>query len=444
MKKNLHISFILMMATCSLLAKSNSEIEFKVLLIIKSVSDTYHPLFLPVQSEMTTSEIADIKRCFGKETPRMIDEITNGSVKFKPTIYVSKKPLKLWEAKRLDSAEYVVQEMVNEFSSIAKPGDYDAVGCYFLHYDTISGYRIPRAGFGVGGYDSSRGLGLFAVNCTTSLGIDNEIFIHEWMHGLDGFYDRKSEVVLPKGYLHGAEENGYSTSPWKSGASPGWLKWYGHYLTGKVKGQFGLGSNAWKHGSIREYALQNSIPIEKKALQIKSYPQWVYELMEGDLSNAKLSESLINDKLSSTKIEDSPWAVNMWKNNIKTKVYVQKKYGGTYVIDSEKANNVSLERIVDLPPEENYLFSAEVMTKAVRIMEKGGKYGVNLHVNDYSSVQDVSGSKTWRSIQIPFTTSVHSKEYKLSLSLGGHASTAKGRVYFRNIQLRKIAYPAGL
>jgi hypothetical protein len=121
------------------------EIEFKVLLVIKRESDTYSPLFLPLKARMTDVEVANARRCFEVETPAMVSEITGGKVRLIPTVYVSEKALRIFEPKRLDSAEYYPPELLNEFYTLAKPGDYDSVGCYFLSgWWSLRWYRVMR------------------------------------------------------------------------------------------------------------------------------------------------------------------------------------------------------------------------------------------------------------------------------------------------------------
>jgi hypothetical protein len=85
-------------------------------------------------------------------------------------VHVSDEPLRFWNPDRRDSAEISKSEMFAEFRRIAKPGQYDSVGYYFL----------PR---------------------------DPEIFLHEWMHGLEQFYNGKPGVRLPSKTGHGLPED---------------------------------------------------------------------------------------------------------------------------------------------------------------------------------------------------------------------------------------------
>ena len=422
------------------------EIEFKVLLVIKRESDTYSPLFLPLKARMTDVEVANARRCFEVETPAMVSEITGGKVRLIPTVYVSEKALRIFEPKRLDSAEYYPPELLNEFYTLAKPGDYDSVGCYFLHYDTASGYKIPRAGYGVGGCDGSRALGMFAINCTPKLNLRDEIFLHEWMHGLDGFYGNKSGVKLPKGFLHGASDHGYREKPWHVGDTfRGWMEWYRDYLTTHVREGdqlVGLGSAAWKHGTMRQEGLKLAANYKESPLPSGTYPEWIYELMKGDLSHAVLGPPLFAERLEPGEISRTPWRLNAWNPNGGARAQVTNEDGAAVlVIDNPSPNNTSIERTLTLEPSMNYVFSADVRTEGVRITEARGRYAVNLYAGDSTSTKDMAGTKTWTTIVLPFTTGPKPESRSVKMAVGGFGSVTAGRALFRNVQVRKVGYP---
>jgi|694.fasta_scaffold01456_30 hypothetical protein len=427
------------------LSKTNSEIEFRVLLIIKRQSDTYSPLFLPIRASMTDGEILRARRCFEVETPAMVDEITKGKVKFVPTVYISKEPLRIWDPQRNDSAEFYVPELVSELSTIAKPGDFDSVGYYFLHYDTMSGYSIPRAGYGVGFYSAEHALGLFAINCTPAIDPRDEIFLHEWMHGLDGFYGNKENVKLPQGMLHGGEALGYKERPWRAKDTfRGYMHWYQDYLNASIKENglmVGLGSAAWNHQPIRQQADQSRIQYKQTVFPAKTYPDWVYQLMKGDLTNAELGVPLLPETVDAGDLGDAGWNLEMWNTNAGTLARVDAEDGGVLTIESPTPNDAGLVRKVRLKPFTNYLFTADVMTDNVRIAEKGGRYAVNLYAESSVSTKNLAGSKSWETVSLPFTTGANADTCRLKLALGGFSSVARGRARFRNVQLREIGYP---
>jgi hypothetical protein len=434
-------------ATSTLAQDAKPKVEFNVLLIIKSVSDTYSPLFLPIRSRMTDSEIEQARRCFEIETAAMVNEITEGQVRFTPTVLVSKRPLRVFDPTRLDSAEYYKPELLNELLGVAKPGKFDSVGYYFLHYDSASGYKIPRAGFGVGGYDSPHALGLFAVNCTPRLNPRDEIFLHEWMHGLDGFYGNKQGVKPPNGMLHGAKAHGYAEKPWHSDDTfRGWMEWYKDYLNGNVREGdqlTGLGGVAWQYGPLRLESPKVAGNYRSSKLPIKSYPAWVYELMKGDLSHAVLGPPLLEQSLEPGKLsESSSWRLSTWDKNAGTEAQITPDEDGIIMIYNPSQNHACLTRTITLEPFKNYVFSAEVRTEDVEIMQKGGLYAVNLSAGNSASTKDMTGTHSWTTIAVPFTTGAKADSYTVKMELGGFASVARGRAFFKNVQIRKVGYPA--
>ena len=421
-------------------------IEFKVLLIIKRESDTYSPLFLPIRSRMTDAEVARARQCFEVETPSMVSEITHGKVRFVPTVRVSELPLHVFNPERKDSAEFFAPELLNEVSSFAKPGEFDSAGYYFLHYDSASGYKIPRAGFGVGWYDSEHALGLFAVNCTPNLNARDEIFLHEWMHGLDGFFGKKAGVTLPKGWLHGVKDHGYHEKPWHTADTfRGWMEWYRDYLNGVVReGEtcVGLGDAAWKHGPMRLQAAAVAANFKKVALPVGSYPGWVCALMKGDLSQAHFGPPLLekpSGPVAVTKTSEG-WRLDSWSEHAGSKASVASD--GTFVLDSPSPNNAAIGRTLSLKPFHNYLFTAEVRAEDVSITEKGGTFGVNLYAGDSVSTKSLTGTTAWTAVALPFTTGAKPEACRLKMALGGFASVARGHASFRNVQVRQIEYPA--
>lgn len=119
---------------------------------------------------------------------------------------------------------------------------------------------------------------MMAVNCAPVMNPRDEIFLHEWMHGLDGFYGRFPEVKLPKGALHGAGSHGYQEKVWRTGDTfRGWMEWYRDYLNGDVMKdgrRTGLGSAAWKRGPMRSTAAKVAGNYRPKPLDVKTYPLW--------------------------------------------------------------------------------------------------------------------------------------------------------------------------
>lgn len=422
------------------------EIVFKVLLIIKRQSDSYSPFFLPIRSCMTDSEVALARPCFEIETPAMVNKITPGRVRFAPTVLLSKKPLRVFDPKRLDSAEYYRPELLNELRTVAKPGEFDSVGYYFLHYDTASGYRIPRAEFGVGGFDASHALGLFAVNCAPHLNPRDEIFLHEWIHGLEGFYGNKPGVKVARGGADGAGLHGYKEKPWHpSDTFRGWMEYYRDSLNGDVRegSQLtGLGSVSWQYGPMRLQARKVASNYRPSKLPIGTYPPWIYELMKGDLSHAVLGPPLLEKHLDPGKLSDSSsWHLEVWDQNAGTEARITPEESGTLTIHNPRPNNAALVRKISLKPFANYVFIADVRTEGVEITEKGGRYAVNLYAGDSVSTKNLGGNQPWTTVVLPFSTGAKPDSYVLKIALGGFGSVARGKAFLRHAQVRRIAYP---
>lgn len=423
-----------------------AEIEFKVLLIIKKQTDAWSPLFLPVRAEMSEAEIKAARRCFEIETPDMVQDITRGKVRFIPTVHVSDEPLRFWNPDRRDSAEISRAEMFAEFSRIAKPGQYDSVGYYFLPRDPKTGYSIPRAGYGVGWFDRAHAAGAFAVHAA-EMNPRDEIFLHEWMHGLEQFYHGKPGVRLPEGWLHGiGNYRGYHERPYRPGDTfRGWMDWYKDFLNREIResdGFSGLGAVAWKHGPMRETQLQ-PFPVERMTPQAGTYPAWLHKLMKGDLAAANLGADLLGDAPAKSAGGLAPWIVKRWGSGVE-KTVEQKSTGGHSVIRirNRHADDMQVIRRVKLEPFKNYVFSAEVKARGVKITQRGGRFGVTLAAGSSRSPKRIEGSADWTPMSVCFTTGEKSVDTELRLGLGGFASLTEGEAIFRNVRLRQVLYPS--
>ncbi len=426
------------------------EIEFKVLLIIKRSSDTWHPLFLPIRSEMTAEDIAKARQCFEIQTPDMVHDITRGKVKFTPTVIVSDLPLRSFNPQRRDSAEYMGTELVNELANIAKPGDYDCAIYYFLYFDNASGYKIPRAGYGVGGFSGSDGIGMVGVGSASRMNPRDEIFLHEWMHTLDGYYGGKEGVRLPKGALHGMgnyDAHYKEAKAWRpQDTFRGYMEWYKDIFTCQVPegdGFAGYGDAAWKHGPMRDEAKKKARKFPTTPLPKGEYPQWVYELMKGNSKNAQLGTTLLPADLKPAEIakDGQPWRLDSWSGSAKTTARYSPGEGGTFTLDCDAGNHASIRCDAPLEPFSNYVFTAEVKTAQVKIEQAGGKHSVLLAAGDSQSTRDLSGSVDWTPIVLPFTTKPDQSSATVRLQIGGPGSLASGRATFRNVKLQKVGYP---
>ncbi len=429
------------------------EIEFKVLLIIKQFSDTWHPLFLPVRAEMTERDIAAARHCFEIQTPDMVHEATKGRVRFAPTVHISSKPLRIFQSGRLDSAEVDHKELIAELAELAKPGDYDSAGCYFLHYDTTSGYRTPRAGYGMGGYYAGVGIGAFAISSAGHMNPRDEIFVHEWMHGLDGFYEKKEGVRLPNGMLHGAGnyDARYSEArAWRPNDTfQGYMEWYADILNGRVPepggGFSGLSSVAWKHGPMRDSARKSGARFEKHDGPQGNYPEWVHELMRGDLTRAELSawELPLPSQKISIEQGSSPWRLESFRKTASTRAgFSPQKEADVMTLECEEGDKAAIVCDAEVAPSANYLFSVEVRATQLEIVQQGGVQAIVIGAAESSLSREVVEKRDWTVMRVPFTAKPGTTTARLRLQMGGDGSLTRGSVQFRHIKLERIGYPA--
>ncbi|WP_395738007.1 hypothetical protein [Prosthecobacter sp.] len=427
------------------------EIEFKVLLIIKRISDTTHPLLLPVRAEMTEEDVQAARHCFEIQTPDMVHEATHGKVRFIPTVIVSDKPLRCFNPSRRDSAEYLGEEMINELAAVSKPGEYDSVGYYFLHYDSASGYLAPRAGYGVGGYNGSAGIGMFAISSAGHMNPRDEIFVHEWIHGLDGYYGGFKDVRLPKGALHGGinyDAHYGIAKVWRpQDTFKGYMAWYKDILNAEVpesEGFSGHGSKAWKHGPMREEGRKRGPKFPIVDLPVSEYPEWVYALMKGDISKASLFpvETAAAVKPGAITAGQKPWSLESWAKAASTTARYAENDGGILTLECERGDHASLLQEAAVQPSTNYILTAEVKTTRVKIEQAGGKFTVLLEANGSHTSKDLLEATDWTPVVLPFTTKPDQSTTTLRLQMGGPGSLCSGKVQFRQVKLQKVGYPA--
>ncbi len=144
-----------------------------------------------------------------------------------------------------------------EIDQYAPEGMYDSVIIFWQASDPVTGQSIPSGGWGWGGW-----MGIHNMTYATVYNLSwywpgdpckGEVFLHEWLHGVTGFYQWLG-FPFPVEDLHGAEEAGYTQD--QNGC---WETWLRDYLRGLVleNGQYkGLVPAAWQRGSITTYNIQ--------------------------------------------------------------------------------------------------------------------------------------------------------------------------------------------
>ncbi len=133
---------------------------------------------------------------------------------------------------------------------------YDSVIIFWQASHPDTGQSIPSGGWGWGMGPSGWANGMTyasVFNLSWIWPIDacrGEVFLHEWLHGVTGFYAGRG-YPFPPGDLHGAEENGYTQDP--NGC---WETWLRDYMRGRVYvngSPTAITQAVWNSGSVTTY-----------------------------------------------------------------------------------------------------------------------------------------------------------------------------------------------
>jgi hypothetical protein len=247
--------------------QANATITFVVLLIIKREADIHSKFFRPVRNRMTDADIEAVTRAFRVYTAESVARLTRGRVAWLARVVVSDTPLRTVNGDK-DCACCGACNWYEDLDKYAPLGTCDGVFVYFKHIDDRTGYTLPRPfGLSIGPNMDANWAGQSCVSWVEpsewTRGSDTtDIFLHEWLHQLEGFYGEKG-VRLPKGGLHGAEQHGYTSRPPEF-----WRPWYRDFLNGTIRedGQLvGLGEKAWKRGTIRPAAFLRPDPRSSRS-----------------------------------------------------------------------------------------------------------------------------------------------------------------------------------
>jgi hypothetical protein len=177
---------------------------------------------------------------------------------------------------------------------------------------------------------------------------------------------------------------------------------------------------------------------------VGTYPDWVHELMRGDLTHAVLGPPHPGPRLAPGPVAASAWKSWVWNASAGTAFRVVDEGGPAIAIASPSPNDASLTRTVALKPSTNYIVTAEVRTENVEITEAGGTFGATIHAGSSVTPRLLTGTQPWTRLVLPFTTGPKETGCQIKLALGGRGSVARGRAFFRNVQVRQVGYPAGV
>lgn len=269
MKKNCVLIVLLFsIFTCHAQTEVPSPVEFDLLLIIKPTGSIPE---LGYSYTMSDEDIAAATKSYLEYFPALVTKLSNGTVKVNTTVKVSSRPVStlssLNDSYWLSPAD--VKEDAKEFTEI---GQYDCVQTY---YSLIGmGENIL---WGLGCFDffeETNYAGYCAIVYRESFSTPeyqnpdsyaHEIWLHEWMHSLEGFYYNILGVRRPPhpAHLDAAENLGYKSDITENGVCINNLPvFYSHHLMGKfidfthplrpsIDG--GFGPEAWKYGTPKKY-----------------------------------------------------------------------------------------------------------------------------------------------------------------------------------------------
>jgi hypothetical protein len=401
----------------------NDPLEWRVLLIIKPEIDLTLKDRPTIRSRMPDDNVKAVQKAFVEHTPYWIDKISEGRLRWKPTAVVSSRPVTAAAHQGGDNywlAPWNIEEDVKEF---VPRGDYDGIFVYWKAFDE-EGHRIdPGFGWSIGPNEAANGCG---YSCVHYAGTDQwtrdseitEVFVHEWLHQLEAFYQGKG-IKLPKGGLHVDASYGYKHHP-----TTHWKPWYHDFIAGSVRepdgSLTGLGEKAWTLGTIRE----------EQQIYLPEY-----------LTPARREKNLLKD--GSFESPKAPaWSANSWRGNKTVGRIVRdgpREGRQLATLDSDQADDASFQQKVAVQPHTRYLLSGWSRTKKVTITEKGGQVGANLSIlGGYErSSTTLTGSKDWTYLTLVFDSGDRTS-VQVAARLGHHGSTASGQAWFDDLCLIEL------
>lgn len=406
------ISIVMLAPFVASAQEAPEPIVFKPLLIIKRTTDVVVN-GERIRSEMTREDIEAVKRAYLEHLPKLVDRLTSGRVQFKPEAVISKHPLKslsfMSSHKTFWAGEKDVREDLDAYVHLGK---YDSFCIYYKTVDANGNRQIPvNNDWGLTPAAHTNHAGMSSVHWKpadklTLETASTEAFLHEWLHNLEYFYGPRG-VRLPKGGLHGAEENGYHSK------DRTWKPWYRDFLNAKVKDEdgqrSGLGEKAWSKGTIRASA----------------------QRMTEDYYQQRIKRGAVNMLKGIDPLKR--WQSKAW---IDLKQSPQGK-GNQVTLANEVANDQRLIGRFKLKPDRTYLFSARVKATDVEITESGGRYGACLEANGRYSISVTGTTKDWVYVAVEFETD-DTGMADLMFRLGGRGSITKGSAAFSQWSLMEI------
>ncbi|WP_437834200.1 hypothetical protein [Sorangium sp. So ce1153] len=237
----------------------STQFDFHGLLLVKPQTNVPGV----TQGSLPSSVVDAAQIAFEDRLAYWMDLITDGRVAWHGSSVVSNDPitsLSIEGGNYLPAAVHLQQDVQN----FVPRGEYDTVQVFFTPGDSKPG----GGGWGPGSSYASNytlwttinGKNTVASQWTSTTDSEPlELFIHEPMHGLDGFYDELG-IPLPDGGLHGSESSHYAKSDIPNRS---FLHWYRDYWLGTVIAADdtyrGFGPRAFREITPRDYALSAAV-----------------------------------------------------------------------------------------------------------------------------------------------------------------------------------------
>ncbi|MBF0410524.1 MAG: hypothetical protein HQM10_24475 [Candidatus Riflebacteria bacterium] len=210
---------------------------------------------------MSEKEVLDGVWSF-EHFPSLANNYSNGEVTVEYEIVHYMEPIKTL-ASIGNNFWWVSPENIRQgLQDHAPSGAYDSVLVLWPQTDFSTGEHIPSTGWGLAnsGLDDSSGMTYCTVaNAATSIWkvpVVGEVWLHEWLHGICGFYQTIG-YPMPKKDADGGEDHGYSNS-----SDKGWKEFYCDLMTGHISEEgsnTGITPEAWRSGTILSHRNQVSV-----------------------------------------------------------------------------------------------------------------------------------------------------------------------------------------
>jgi hypothetical protein len=391
--------------------------DWKVLLIIKPTTSFPLKDQAPIKTAIPKENIAAIRNVFMNVAPKWVEQLSEGRLRWRPKVVLAPVPLETATEMSGNNWWLAPWNLPEDVKKLVPLGEYDSVFVYW-RVDEEGKYRIgPGFGWSIGPTHHANHCGW---SCIHYAGGDfwtkdgaADIFIHEWLHQLEAFYNPKG-VDLPKGWLHIDGSYGYTEDP-----KFGWKPMYKDYMNRNILEpdgrRTGLGEKAWALGTIRD----------ESRISIPEY-----------LTPAIKKKNLLQD--GSFEAEGAPaWTTWTWRMKPENASIVDKaaRHGERAAqFEATESDDVLYKQTVAVKPKTRYLVSGWTKTENAEILEKDATAGANLSLFGTSerSGPKIVGTNGWTYLSFTFDSGDR-ESVEVAARMGNAASTVTGKVWFDDL-----------